>query len=97
LKVGEQPAGYAILIAFWSNELGGEVCHVDELFVTRDLRGRGHGRELFTAITSGDLWPSPIVAIALGVTPDNARARRLYEQLGFATVGASMVLRVPPP
>ena len=24
--------GYALLISFWSNELGGEVCNIDELF-----------------------------------------------------------------
>jgi len=96
LDLADHIAGYAILIAFWSNELGGEVCTVDELFVTRALRGRGHGRSLFPAITSGALWPSPIVAIALGVTPDNVRARRLYEELGFDAVGVSLVLRVPP-
>jgi GNAT superfamily N-acetyltransferase len=84
------------LIAFWSNELGGEVCDVDELFVTREQRGRGHGRSLFAAITNAGLWPSPVVALALGVTPANARARRLYEQLGFAAAGVSMVLRLPP-
>jgi ribosomal protein S18 acetylase RimI-like enzyme len=94
LQIDGQAVGYAILIAFWSNELGGEVCEVDELFVAREQRNRGHGRSLFAAISAGSLWPGPITAIALGVTPDNTRARRLYESLGFAAVGTSMVRRV---
>jgi ribosomal protein S18 acetylase RimI-like enzyme len=99
LDVGQQVIGYSLLIAFWSNELGGGVCQVDELYVTGDFRGRGHGAALFEAIERGDLWPEPIVAAALATTPDNTRARRLYERLGFAAVGLSMVkkLRRTPP
>jgi hypothetical protein len=32
--------GYALLISVWSNELGGEVCNIDELFVAPLYRGR---------------------------------------------------------
>jgi GNAT superfamily N-acetyltransferase len=100
LDVGQQVIGYALLIAFWSNELGGGVCQVDELYVTHDFRSRGYGAALFEAIERGDLWPGPVVAVALGITPGNTRARRLYERLGFAAVGVSMVKRLrrlPPP
>jgi GNAT superfamily N-acetyltransferase len=85
--------GYALLIAFWSNELGGEVCDVDELFVLPEHRGRGLATALFAAIDEDGLWPTPAVALALGTTPGNAAARRLYERLGFAPVGVSMVRR----
>jgi GNAT superfamily N-acetyltransferase len=91
LDVGQQVIGYALLIAYWSNELGGEVCAVDELYVARDFRSRGHGAALIQAIERGDVWPAPAAAIALGVTPGNTRARRLYERIGFADVGVSMV------
>jgi GNAT superfamily N-acetyltransferase len=95
LEVDGQLSGYALLIAFWSNELGGDICEVDELFVVPELRSKGHGKSLFDAISQGDLWPTPIAGIALGVTPDNVRARRLYERLGFTAVGISMVRRLP--
>ena len=95
LEVEGQLSGYALLIAFWSNELGGDICEVDELFVVPERRNQGHGKSLFEAISRGDLWPTPIAGIALGVTPDNVRARRLYERLGFAAVGISMVRRLP--
>jgi GNAT superfamily N-acetyltransferase len=94
LEVEGQLSGYALLIAFWSNELGGDICEVDELFVVPERRSQGHGKSLFEAISQGDLWPTP-VAIVLGVTPDNVRARRLYERLGFVAAGISMVRRLP--
>lgn len=87
--------GHAFLVSFWSNEFGGEICEVDELFVAPGRRGQGHGSALFTAIERAGLWPSPPVAIALGVTAGNHRARRLYERLGFRAVGTNLV-RTPP-
>lgn len=95
LEIENQPSGYALLIAFWSNELGGHICEVDELFVVPAHRSQGHGKSLFEAISHGDLWSTPIAAIVLGVTPDNVRARRLYERLGFRAAGISMVRRLP--
>ena len=95
LETGNQMSGYALLIAFWSNELGGNICEVDELFVVPERRNLGHGKSLFEAILQGGLWPTPIVGLALGVTPDNVRARRFYERLGFTAVGISMVRRLP--
>ena len=95
LEIESQISGYALLIGFWSNELGGHICEVDELFVVPERRSQGHGKALFDAISEGHLWRTPIVGIALGVTPDNVRARRLYERLGFAAVGISMVRRLP--
>jgi ribosomal protein S18 acetylase RimI-like enzyme len=76
--------GYAILIPYWSNELGGEICTIDELYVTPSHRSRGHGGALIESLARGDgPWPGRPVALELEVTPDNARARSLYERLGF--------------
>jgi ribosomal protein S18 acetylase RimI-like enzyme len=95
LDIQGQVSGYALLIGFWSNELGGEICEVDELFVAPEYRNRGYGSSMFAAIAQGDLWPAPTPAIVLGVTPDNAAARRLYERLGFVAAGVAMVRRLP--
>jgi ribosomal protein S18 acetylase RimI-like enzyme len=88
-------AAYALLIAFWSNELGGEVCHIDELFVAPAYRGRGLATNLFAALTGDEqhLWPGKPVALALEVSPANERARALYERLGFR--GKSLAMNLP--
>ncbi|MCC6750117.1 MAG: GNAT family N-acetyltransferase [Deltaproteobacteria bacterium] len=78
-------AGYALLISFWSNELGGEVCTIDELYVVPALRGRGFGRALIEeAAAGGSVWPQRPVALELEVSPQNVRARALYERIGFS-------------
>src|SRR5262249_54028007 len=54
--------GYALLVPFWSNELGGCVCEVDELYVRAAYRSRGIGRGLFEAIEDGTVWGDALVA-----------------------------------
>ncbi len=77
--------GYAFLVAFWSNEYGGEICTIDELFVDTSQRGRGLATDLILALAQkSDLFMTSAVALALEVTPNNARARSLYERLGFS-------------
>jgi GNAT superfamily N-acetyltransferase len=53
--------GYALLISFWSNQLGGEVCNIDELFVAPEYRGRRLATTLFKRLADGgnSLWPRP--------------------------------------
>ena len=79
--------GYAILASYWSNELGGEFCHVDEAYVAPEARGRGHTTALVESLVRGDgPWPGTPVALQLEVSPANRRARALYERLGFEPV-----------
>jgi ribosomal protein S18 acetylase RimI-like enzyme len=89
LEIEAKLAAYAFLVPFYSNELGGELCVVDELFVSPGLRGRGFGSSLFEAIDAGRF--GAFAGIALGVTPNNDRARRLYERLGFRFTGLNML------
>jgi GNAT superfamily N-acetyltransferase len=78
-------AGYAFLVSFWSNELGGEICTIDELYLEPAWRSRGYGSALLTALQSGEpFWPRQPVALELEVSPLNPRAHALYERVGFA-------------
>jgi GNAT superfamily N-acetyltransferase len=84
LEVGARVEGYCLLASFWSNELGGEIATVDELYVSPAHRGQGHSRRLLSALLAGsELWDRQAVAFDLEVTPGNARARNFYESLGF--------------
>ena len=90
-------AGYALLVSFWSNEYGGEICAIDELYVKPSHRSRGISTSLFDAVISDrTLWPERPVALELEVTPDNARARALYERLGFRSRNQTLRRRVTP-
>lgn len=91
LEVDGRVAGYALLVSFWSNEYGGVICNIDELFVQPEDRGRGLGTSLFEAIWSDrSLWPTPPVLLELEVTPTNTRARALYERLGFRSKNVTL-------
>jgi GNAT superfamily N-acetyltransferase len=83
--------GYALLIPYWSNEFGGTILFVDELFVVPEARNRGIGRSFFRFLE--EQRPCEAVALALEVSPGNARARRLYESLGFEVRANSLLTR----
>jgi len=78
------PAGYSFLVPFWSNELGGLALVIDELFVAATHRSRGAASALLSRLIEGSPWSAGCVALLLETTPDNHRARRLYERHGFA-------------
>ena len=87
LDAGSGPEGYALLVSFWSNERGGEVCTIDEILVASARRGQGHAGRLMRALAHGcELWPGVPVAMELEVSPKNRRARALYERLGFVEI-----------
>lgn len=85
LEIDGTTVGYALLISFWSNELGGEICNIDELYVRPEHRGRGAGTALVRQLASGaaPFWPGRPVAIELEFTPGNPGAGGFYARLGF--------------
>lgn len=88
--------GYALLISFWSNEYGGEICNIDELYVKAPYRNRGLATSLFSAVSDDrSLWPERPVLLELEVTPNNHRARALYERLGFRSKNLTFRRRLP--
>lgn len=74
--------GYAIVVPFYSNELGGEVAVLDELYVRPEARGRGTGTALLDALRA---WAKArgYTHLELEVNDANPRARRLYERAGM--------------
>jgi hypothetical protein len=40
-KKGDESIGYALLVYFWSNEYGGNILTIDELYVTEKYRSKG--------------------------------------------------------
>jgi GNAT superfamily N-acetyltransferase len=83
MQKDQQIVGYAVLINFWSNEYGGNILTIDELYVAQPMRGQGLGADFVRHVIQTK-W-NDFVALRLEVTPANARARRLYERLGFSS------------
>jgi len=74
-------AGYSIIINFWSNEFGGNVSFIDELYIKKEFRGKGIGTNFIKYLAENKFGNA--VALRLEVTPDNKKARKLYESIGF--------------
>lgn len=73
--------GYALLVFYWSNELGGNVIFIDELLIQSAQRGQGIATQFFTWLEQ--TFSDRAQAFALETTPTNTRARALYQKLGF--------------
>lgn len=73
--------GYAILIYFWSNEFGGNIIAIDELYVKKEYRSHGVASNFLTYLS--EKKPADAVALQLEVNPKNKKARELYKRLGF--------------
>jgi len=73
--------GYSILIFYWSNEYGGNILHIDELYVKPEHRERGVATCFFKHIAQ--TYRDKIVAIKLEVSPSNTKAMNYYRKMGF--------------
>lgn len=76
-----EPAGYAVIALTWSNEAGGLVIWLEELYILPQHQGKGLGREFFDYIHRE--YAGRAVRFRLEVTRSNTGAIRLYERLGY--------------
>lgn len=73
--------GYALLINYWSNEYGGNILYIDELFVKSDYRSLGIGSSFFSYLEKD--VDKETVALCLETTPQNKKAQTFYEKNKF--------------
>ena len=76
---GDEIAGYAILVPFYSNEHGGNIINIDEMYIKPQYRGCGLATEFINLLKR----ERDIIGIALETTPSNNSALKLYQRLGF--------------
>ena len=79
LKDGEA-VGYGILVFFWSNEYGGNIVVIDELYVKKAYR---NARIATDFIKSRMAACENAAALEVETTASNSAATRLYKRLGF--------------
>lgn len=78
------PIGYALITSYWSNEEGGEVIVLDELFINPISRSKGYGKLFMAWLEDHFSYAS---SLSLEVLEANTRARELYERMGFKADG----------
>ena len=74
--------GYALLAKTFSQEAGGTVLWVEELFIKEAYRGKGYGKQFFEYLLSS--LPADVKRVRLEVERDNTAAVRMYEYFGFS-------------
>ena len=81
IRVGDTIVGYAIVIYYWSNEYGGDIACVDELYVKPSWRNRGIGASCLTHMASAKA--PDLKGLQVEITPANMRAFEFYSRQGF--------------
>lgn len=80
LEEDGQTVGYGLLAFYWSNEAGGLVVQIEELYFLERCRGKGYGHQFFSWVK--EAYPQAR-RFRLEVCQRNPRAKALYERLGY--------------
>lgn len=75
-------AGVCVVCYGISTSMGAVVVRLDDVYVKKDLRGKGVGTELITQLKE-QLRKETVARIDVAVHFDNPEARRFYERFGF--------------
>ena len=77
--------GYAIIVYFWSNEFGGDVLQIDEMYIINEMRNQSIGTYFINYLHNYKSIKTK--AFSVEVTPSNSGALNLYKRLGFKYSG----------
>ena len=92
-----QPVGYMLASLTWSNEFGGRVAWLEELWLAESARGNGLGRRVFEAVLKELAEKEKVAGFRLEVAPANKGVASLYQKLGFTPVPYGQLWRTANP
>ncbi len=87
--VDGEAAGYALIAKTFSQEHGGSLIWIDELYIREAYRGKGLGSRFFQYIA--ERYKDS--AFRLETEKDNERARKLYRKMGFEELEYMQMIR----
>lgn len=76
--------GYALTAKTYSNEWGGIVIWLEEIYIQPEYRSKGLGKEFFAYLDKQ--FMGEVKKLRLEVREDNKRAIKLYRSLGFSKI-----------
>ena len=85
-------AGYGLHWLYWSNEAGGLMCFIDEIYVKGSYRGQRLGTQFLESLKES--YKDSVVGFRLEVSAENDRATKLYERLGFESLYYDQMIRI---
>lgn len=91
LEFGDEVAGYGLMSYTFSQEAGGMVAWIEEVYIRPRYRGRGLGREFFSYVDA--VIAPKVMRLRLEVEPDNVRAKKLYRELGYKELPYEQMLK----
>ncbi len=86
IDVQGRPTGYLLASVTWSNEFGGRVAWLEELYLRRSARGQGLGRQAIEQAMDELKRLDRVTGFRLEVAPANAKVIQLYKKEGFQLV-----------
>ena len=84
--------GYANFIFYWSNEYGGTIINLDELFVKKAHRKKGIALGFLSRLY--EIFGELVVGYELEVHPTNKQVIHLYQKAGFSINENSFMLKL---
>lgn len=81
IEYQERPAGYALLAKTFSQEAGGMVIWIEEIYIRPEFRSKGLGKEFFAYLHEN--MDESVVRLRLETEFENTKAKKLYANLGF--------------
>lgn len=82
-------AGYALISKSFSQEAGGRVIWLEEVYIRPRFQGKGIGKEFFDFIEK----KHELKRLRLEVEYNNERAIKLYEGLGYAALDYKQMVK----
>lgn len=94
LEKDGKTAGYGLISVTYSQEAGGEVWWLEELYIRPAFQGQGLGTSFFRYVEAQR--PDSVTRLRLELEPENRDARRLYEVMGFSALNYDQMVREIP-
>lgn len=87
-------AGYVLLSITYSNEHGGLVLLIEEVYIKSKYRRKGFGNKLFRFLENR--YNEKVVMMRLEVEEENKGATKLYQNLGFKSIPYHQMYKKTP-